>query len=264
VLTSFWRPQFVIADFFLDKKNTGIHIEDVTWLPWQATAEVAHEVAQNPNLAHAFEYFPQDEFLKNVHPSPDAKNMFLGGLKTASHAVTYRGFYSDADIFHDGIERRSFVVTSFDSDKGNSAISGVLEVQPILNDRKLHVALRFRQRDARSGIGLFPSENFKAKMAVEDGGKSLIDAIRLRCADHLLSTTKVTADKSGQLTFDAELDQPDLTGVYLEIDLRFKDEPVKAQLVYDLFASDYARELRRKGLHSAPSPVQNPSPSARQ
>ena len=74
----------------------------------------------------------------------------------------------------------------------------------------------------------------------------MLDAIRLRRGDHAFTINDRGSDEHGGFVYEAELDQADLTGIYLEVDLRFKDEPVKAQLVYDLFASDYARELRLK------------------
>ena len=243
-LTSFWRPQEFVAHYLLEQ-GKGLPLSDTTWVAWPTTPETAKEV-RNTGLRYAFEYFPHEQYLKEFPADPPGKNTGLTKLEQAAHCVTYRGFYSNDDYFHDGIERRPFVLVSKNPDQGNCAISGVLEVQPSLSDHKLRLGLRFRQQDSLTGVGLFPPENLKSRTALKDGGKSLLDAIRLRRGDHAFTINDRGSDEHGGFVYEAELDQADLTGIYLEIDLRFKDEPVKAQLVYDLFASDYARELRLK------------------
>jgi hypothetical protein len=246
VLTSFWRPQSFVANYFLDPGKT-IQFFESTWLPWPATAEVAKQV-RNTGLDYAFEYFSHEDYLKHTGSadSSKGKNADLANLQQAAHSISYRAFYTDVDSFHDGIERRPFLLVSRNPDQGNCATSGVLEVQPVLAERTLRLGLHFRQQDSVSGVGFFPAANLKSRTALKDGGKSLLDAIRLRRGDRTFTINGGGSDEHGGFVYEAAIDQADLTGIYLEVDLRFKDEPVKAQLVYDLFASDYARELRRK------------------
>ena len=120
-LTSFWRPQEFVAHYLLEQ-GKGLPLSDTTWVAWPTTPETAKEV-RNTGLSYAFEYFPHEQYLKEFPADPPGKNTGLTKLEQAAHCVTYRGFYSNDDYFHDGIERRPFVLVSKNPDQGNCAKS---------------------------------------------------------------------------------------------------------------------------------------------
>jgi len=254
---TFWRPYQRAAELLSASASWDRPPEGAFPLPWHAiwddssTPWLAWPLFRMGVNSYAvrrprqLDYFPRDEILKRFAALPDKEKIFAQDLFTAAYRATTCAFYTNRDNYHDGLERRPYLLRKPDPGKG--AISGVLSTVPLLSGRTLHLPLRLEQRVyyiKRNMFDDFNPETLDIYPYVSNNGRKLVSAIRLHRGETTFPVTEHGADQNGNLLFEAELDKPALNGLYLEVDFLFFEQT--HHLIFDLFASDYARQ-RREG-----------------
>ena len=248
---TFERPTRTVASQFYG--NDMAFVGGPPWVPAIFELTDLSGVAQQLVGGHyygppewQFDYLTQAA-LRDIISSTKSEDFApYADLYLAAHRVATRAYFWPGDAeFRDGVERRPYALRNLDQ---SGAIDGVLSMRPSISAGTLRFALHFEQRDygncgSFAGIGCgSDAENAPEnhRYLTEDG-RPLVAAVRLRRDGKTIDSRFVT-DDAGWLIYEASSAGADLSGAYLDVALQYFDQ--HPTLTFDLFASEYARELR--------------------
>jgi len=164
-------------------------------------------------------------------------------LVLASQEVSSDAFYNSRDQYHDGVERRPYTLVN---QKQGGGLAGFIEMRPELSESKLRCNFRVVQKASFDDGALFDliqdQTRFEHFQAYTNHGRGLIGAVKLLRAGQTVLLADKGRDPRGAFVFEAHLNSPDLSGTYLVVEMNFCGQTIP--VVYDLFASDYARSKR--------------------
>ncbi len=234
---SFCRATGAAAELVFEQ-NTNFFWSDMTWIPQPWLVEGIVKSPYWYQWQTPLEYVPHADLAKALkeHNPEDTEilDIYLAYHEVASYAQMLM-----KDEFPGGVERRAFVLTNSDP---AGALSGVLNLRPELLDGKLRLGLWFDLADYSVGTMISAAPQFFRQM-VTSRGEGLIGKIQLRRGDEIIPVVKVESAGEGGFVYEAGMGEPDLSNLYLHVTLKLFDQTWP--LDFDLFASDYARNLQR-------------------
>jgi hypothetical protein len=138
------------------------------------------------------------------------------------------------------VERRPFALRP-ESGKGDGAVSGIVEIVPrrVQDTMTFHLRLNTDVYYHRKGNilgGAWPAEDFGVHKYFVDRSKALLKSVRLT-----RNGEAVPLETKNAFMYQAKL--PDLNGATMHVELEFFGRTFPMEI--DLFASDYARSIRK-------------------
>ncbi len=246
VMVSSIRPNARAAKLYFDP---GVSLTSCPWMPcpWRY-GEILDSLVKGTlgwGWKEFLDYLPHDTLLKELADRQADTALPYRDLFVANHLVSTKAFVAVGGGTRDGVERRPFAVRDLDK---QGSIDGLLEARPKLEGRKLTVELRFTLV-AHYNVGSFIDFNegdvtkWEHHKYVVDGGKLLLGGVALRHEDEAVPLVERGPSPAGGYLYEADLNQDDLSGLLLDVTLQFFDQ--RYPVVFDLFASDCARDFRR-------------------
>ncbi|MDP1589001.1 MAG: hypothetical protein Q8M07_14720, partial [Prosthecobacter sp.] len=251
-LISFCSPNSVPARFYGEGKML---IEETAWVPTILHAGKSDEFLQSMvkgDLRDGYEaqtdYLSGEELVRAAGAAKAADALPHFEVYLAAHRICTRGYFSTADSFHDGVERRPYTLRLKD---GSGSLSGVLEMRPWRVEGRLRLALRMVQTPFYNAGDFISAAMLKEGRYYEwahhkfvvNGGAGLLGSVQLQRGDAALPLRACGRTEDGAFLYEtttATDNSP--AGLVLHVSLAFPDQP--ATLTYDLSTSDLARRLR--------------------
>ena len=156
----------------------------------------------------------------------EAKTLFLAYHRLASFASLLM-----RDAYPYGSQRRFF---AFLSRERGGAFTGILAVRPEATGTRLRLGLAFDLASFGGGT-MISGPDAVFGDTTHGAGATMVEDIRLMRNGRDIPLTR---EPGPGIAYDARLESPGLSNLYLYVTLTFLDR--KRTLVYDLFASDYA------------------------
>lgn len=253
VYSSYLRPSRDIARAHF---GANITLDYASWIPWydDTILDGLASGANNQGSYPVLDYLPHARLIEEL----DRRKVRAGfpgtDLFLANHLLVSRVFLANVDADRDDALRRPFAVADGPNE---GAISGVMELRPTLAQRHLVLDFTFLLK-AYYHVGALIDFNqgdvtqWAHHKYMVDGGRLLIGRVALRRGDQAVPVTARPAQPGEPIRYEADLGQDDLSGVLADVELQFFEQ--KFMVTFDLFASDYARGLRRAagGLKTKP------------
>lgn len=248
LFASWYQPDLLVAQGFY---NRQVNMPEIPWIPicaWSPDTIVQGFLQQT--LVYGVEKFLDHISPANLRKIAEEKSKELNPvwleIFLRSQALTSRVGLVEFDSYADGREHRPYVLGT--PEKNDGALSGVIHVLPELTDRKLRLQVKLDQAHYfhRGDFihGSMADKEFDGYAYSQNGGTKSIHAVRVFQGNHEVPVTDKGIGENQELLFEANLDKPDFSGVYAVFEMDFFE--AQAPIVFDLFASDAARNFRRQ------------------
>lgn len=243
LLASYQFPSAVAADFYARGEALSAPWMPVEWEQERLLSSLSDGTLDNLTIWR-LDYIPHEKVVAAL-AAPVGENPFHHpDIFRVHHRTCYRGFYAPEETYQDGIERRPYFLRHDHYEGG--VISGVMEMRPRLVDGQLEVALRPRQKYKvvrGTFISRQPAREFEIYGWITAGGRALLGSVSLRRGDEVTPLSYAGLAGDGSFLYRGAMANQDLAGACLDLELSFRDE--RPLMVFDLYASEYAR-VRRK------------------
>ncbi len=218
--STYWRP-WLAARCLVEggPPSVGPLVDRLTW-----SGRLCDPSDLNASTSEGLDYLAGEKLQESLKRLREAWRLPSTDLLSASHRLTSRAFYNSIDDCDDGVERRAYDLKH--PSKWDVIAAGLVEVRMRLVDDILQ--LRYRQNlSFLPGVG---RRNIAPKAHLYRGDRELPIRLGSRLPD-------------GSYLYEAKLGRQGLSNLYFVA--RLKAGKDVTPITFDLFASRYARKLRR-------------------